>query len=144
MTPALEACGRKPTGRGEAPEPLSSSEPSPGRASYLHHHSVCFHYSYFMRQPGMKGSYFLHGGGQVTAGARVARLATRWGGVGRVESGFKASKQRAHKQRKNISPESAMLTLLCLCGACSCRQMQNGKKNKNPKKITPERKICLF
>lgn len=32
-----------------------------------------------MRQPGMKGSYFLHSGGQVTAGARVARLTTRWG-----------------------------------------------------------------
>lgn len=82
MTLALEACGRKRTGHGKAPESLSSSEPSPSRASYLHHHSVCFHYSYFMRQPGMKGSYFLHGGGQFTAGARVARLTTRWGGVG--------------------------------------------------------------
>lgn len=129
MTPALEACGRKRTGCGEAPLPLSSSEPSPSRASYLRHHSVCFHYSYFMRQPGMKGSYFLHGGGQVTAGARVARLTTRWGGVGGGGSGFKASKQRAHKQRKNISPESVMLALLWLSDACSCRQMWN-KKNK--------------
>lgn len=83
-----------------------------------------------MRQPGMKGSYFLHGGGQVTTGARVARLTTRWGGRGRGggrgDSGFKASKQHAHKQRKNISPESVMLALLWVSGgACSGRQMWN-------------------
>lgn len=60
--------------------PLSAA-PSPSQAAYLHHQSVCFHYSYFMWYHGMKESYFLHGGGQVTAGSQVARLTTSWGGV---------------------------------------------------------------
>lgn len=29
MTPALEACGRKPTGRGEAPQLLSAASRAP-------------------------------------------------------------------------------------------------------------------
>lgn len=128
MTPALEACGRKRTSHGEAPELLSSSEPSPSRASYLHHHSVCFHYSYFMRQPGMKGSYFLHGGGQVTAGARVARLTTRWGRVGGVLDSKHQNSVHTNRE-KNISPESVMLALLWLSDACSCRQMWKKKRN---------------
>lgn len=45
----------------------------------------------------------------------------------RVDTGFKASKQRAHKQRKNISPENLMLTVVWLSGACGWRQMWNKK-----------------
>lgn len=60
-----------------------------------------------MWYPGMKGSYFLHGGGQVTAGSQVVRLTTRWGGEAGF-SGFKAaSKQPAQTEKKKISPESA-------------------------------------
>lgn len=84
MTLPLELCGREreTAGDSEATEALSAA-PSPSHASYLHHNSVCFHYSYFMWYPGMKESYFLHGGGQVTAGSQVARLATSWGAGGR-------------------------------------------------------------
>lgn len=106
---------------------LAASRPS--RASYLHQPSVCFHYSYFMRQPGMKGSYFLHGGGQVTTGAWVARLTTRWGGRGR--GGGREVLDSKHQnsmhtnREKNISPESVMLAHLWVSGACSGRQMWN-------------------
>lgn len=79
---------RETAGDSEATEALSAA-PSPSHASYLHHNSVCFHYSYFMWYPGMKESYFLHGGGQVTAGSQVAWLATSWGAS---FSGFKASR----------------------------------------------------
>lgn len=84
MTLPLELCGREreTAGDSEATEALSAA-PSPSHASYLHHNSVCFHYSYFMWYPGMKESYFLHGGGQATAGSQVARLATSWGAGGR-------------------------------------------------------------
>lgn len=136
MTPALKACGRKRSGRGEAPRLLSAAEPQ--SASYLRHDSVCFHYSYFMRQPGMKGSYFLHGGGQVKAGARVARLTTRWGeggGAGAGGCGFRIQSiktVRTQTEKKNISPESVMLTLVWWSGLCNLRLMCN-KKNKMKK-----------
>lgn len=109
MTLPLELCGRKRADDSKAAEPLSAA-PSPSHASYLHHDAVCFHYSYFMWYPGMKGSYFLHGGGQATAGPQVTRLTTRWGGV----VAFLDSKHQnsLHKQRRNISPENVTLSLL--------------------------------
>lgn len=98
MTLPPELCGRKRADDSKAAELLSSA-PSPSHVSYLHHNSVCFHYSYFMWYPGMKGSDFLHGGGQATAGPQVARLTTRWVG-GDGFSGFKASKQPAQTGKK--------------------------------------------
>lgn len=74
----LELCGREKAGDSEGTEPLTAA-PSPSRASYLHHNSVCFHYSYFMWYHGMKESYFLPGGGQVTTVFQVTQLATSWG-----------------------------------------------------------------
>lgn len=103
MTLPLELCGRKRAGDSEATEPLSAA-PSPSHGSYLHHKSVCFHYSYFMWYPGMKGSYFLRGGGQVMAGSQVARLTTRWGG-GCGFSRFKASKQPAQTEKEYFPRE---------------------------------------
>lgn len=79
MTLPLELCGREKTGVSEESVPLSAT-PSPSHASYLHHNSVCFHYSYFMWYHGMKESYFLHGGGQVTVSSQVTPLTTSWGG----------------------------------------------------------------
>lgn len=46
---------------------------APSWASYLHHNSLCFLYSYFMCYLGMKGSYSLHVGGQVMVASQVAK-----------------------------------------------------------------------
>lgn len=109
MTLPPELCGRKRADDSKAAELLSAA-PSPSHVSYLHHNSVCFHYSYFMWYPGMKGSYFLHGGGQATAGPQVARLTTRWvGGMAFLDSKHQNS---LHKRGRNISPENVMLGLL--------------------------------
>lgn len=101
MTPhtLLELCGSEKAGNSNVIVLLSAAQ-SPSHASYLHHNSVYFHYSYFMWYHGMKERYFLHGGGQVTAGPQVTWLTTSWG-RGRF-SEFKASKQPAQMEEKNI------------------------------------------
>lgn len=58
----------------------------------------------------MKGSYFLHGGGQAVAGSQVTKLTTRCcqGQLFWIQS----IKTALHKQQRNISLENVMLSLL--------------------------------
>ena len=69
----------------------------------------------------MKESYFLHGGGQVTAGSRVARLTTSWGG-GRLF--WIQSIKTAFTNRKEIFP--------LRCNAQSSVVIQNMQLYINP------------
>lgn len=115
MTLLLELCGRKGAGDSNATEPLSTAA-SPSHASYLHHNSVCFHYSYFMWYPDMKEELFpsrWRAGYDWLSGRKAPNKMERrvlgggwcceveWGGgVGFTR--FKASKQAA--QTEEIFP----------------------------------------
>lgn len=119
MTLLLELCGRKGAGDSKATELLSTAA-SPSHASYLHHNSVCFHYSYFMWYPGMKEELFpsrWRAGYDWLSGRKAPNKMERGvlGGGWWCDGGAlldSKHQNRLHKQRRNISPESVMLSLL--------------------------------
>lgn len=73
-----------------------------------------FLYSYFMCYPGMKGTYFLHGGragfGWLSGRTAHNKMRRGWRGGGSF-SGFKASKQLA--QTEKVFPQRTCCSVLC-------------------------------
>lgn len=108
----LELRGREKSGNSNAPELLCTT-PSPCHAFHSSHKSVCFHYSYFMWYHGIKESYFLHGGGQVTTGFQVAWLKTSRGGgqlfwIQSIKTS--CTNGKAKKKKKNLLSTTCSFT----------------------------------